>query len=162
MNALEVIQPGAFTTVQDLGRFGYQKYGVSISGAMDRFALRVANLLVGNGEGQAALEATIVGPRLRALRDLRAAFTGADLSPQVNGRPVPMWTALPISEGEVISFGFPRSGCRAYLALQGGIDFPVVMGSRSVHTRSNLGGEGRALVQGDTLGICEAGVRGEE
>ena len=162
MNALEVLQPGAFTTVQDLGRFGYQKYGVSISGAMDRFALRIANLLVGNEEGEAALEATVLGPRLKALRDLRAAFTGADLSPQVNGRAVPMWSALPIAEGEVISFGLPRTGCRGYLALRGGIDFPLVMGSRSVHTRSNLGGEGRALVQGDLLGVREGRTGVEE
>ena len=113
MEALEVLQPGAFTTVQDLGRYGYQKYGVSISGAMDRFALRVANLLVGNEEREAALEATVMGPKLRALRNLRVAFTGADLSAQVNGRPVPMWSALEIGKGEVISFGYPESGCQS-------------------------------------------------
>ncbi len=89
MNALEVIQPGAFTTVQDLGRYGYQKYGVSISGAMDRFALRIANLLVGNEEGEAAVEATLMGPKLRAMTKLRAAFTGADLSPAVDAKPAP-------------------------------------------------------------------------
>ena len=88
MEALEVLQPGAFTTVQDLGRYGYQKYGVSISGAMDRFALRVANLLVGNREGEAAIEATVVGPKLKALENLRIAFTGGDLSPEVNGKTV--------------------------------------------------------------------------
>jgi antagonist of KipI len=155
MEALEVLQPGAFTTVQDLGRYGYQKYGVSISGAMDRFALRVANLLAGNEEREAALEATVVGPKLRALRNLRVAFSGADLSAQVNGKPAPMWSALEIGKGEVISFGYPKSGCRTYLALHGGIDFPVVMGSRSVHTRSKLGGEGRALIKGDVLGVKE-------
>ncbi|MGA2959338.1 MAG: KipI antagonist, partial [Thermodesulfobacteriota bacterium] len=104
MEALEVLQPGAFTTVQDLGRYGYQKYGVSISGAMDRFALRVANLLVGNREGEAAIEATVVGPKLKALENLRIAFTGGDLSPEVNGKTVPMGHTLDIKEGDVISF----------------------------------------------------------
>jgi len=158
MQALEVLQPGAFTTVQDLGRYGYQKYGVSISGAMDRFALRVANLLVGNEEGEAAIEATVVGPKLKALKNLRIAITGGDLSPQANRKTVPMWRTLNIKEGEVISFGFPKSGCRAYIAVGGGIDLPLVMGSRSIHTRSNLGGDGRPLMKGDVLGKMDSGA----
>jgi len=162
MDALEVIQPGAFTTVQDLGRYGYQKYGVSPSGAMDRFALRVANLLAGNEEGEAAIEATLLGPRLRALAELRVAFTGADLSPAVDGRPVAMWRAVRVARGSVLSFGAPRSGCRAYLAIGGGIDFPVVMGSRSIHVRSGLGGDGRALAGGDVIKIKDPGDRGEK
>ncbi|HWU40714.1 MAG TPA: biotin-dependent carboxyltransferase family protein, partial [Candidatus Acidoferrum sp.] len=162
MRAFEVIQPGAFTTVQDLGRYGYQKYGVSISGAMDRFALRVANLLAGNGEGEAAVEATLIGPKLKALMKLRVAFTGADLSPALDGQPVPMWRAVEVGKGSLISFGAPKSGCRGYLAVAGGIDFPVVMGSRSIHTRSHLGGEGRALAKGDILKIKESGIRNGE
>jgi antagonist of KipI len=162
MKALEVLQPGAFTTIQDLGRYRYQKYGVSISGAMDRFALRVANLLLGNEEGEAAIEATVVGPKLKALQKLRVAFTGADLSPAINGNPAPMWRTLKIQEGEVISFGPPKSGCRAYVAITGGIDFPLVMGSRSIHTRSNLGGKGRALVKGDVLAVRESGKKRAE
>jgi antagonist of KipI len=158
MLAFEVIQPGAFTTVQDLGRFGYQKYGVSICGAMDRFAFRVSNLLVGNEEQEAAIEATIIGPKLKILGKMRVAITGADLSPEMDGKPAPMWRAFYASEGSILSFGAPKSGCRAYLAAAGGIDFPVVMGSRSIHTRSNLGGKGRALVKGDILKIGEAGV----
>ena len=162
MEALEVLQPGAFTTVQDLGRYGYQKYGVSISGAMDRFALRVANLLVGNKEGEAAIEATVVGPKMKALENLQVAFTGGDLSPAVNGKTVPMWGTLNIIKGDVISLGFPKSGCRAYVAVGGGIDFPLVMGSRSIHTRSNLGGNGRALIKGDVLTIKDSGPRIQE
>jgi len=162
MDAFEVIQPGAFTTVQDRGRYGYQKYGVSISGAMDRFALRVANLLVGNGEGEAAVEATLIGPKLKALMKLRVAFTGADLSPAIDGQPAPMWRTVDVGEGSVISFGAPRSGCRGYLAAGGGIDFPVVMGSRSIHTRSHLGGNGRALAKGDVLKIKDSGARFQE
>ncbi len=159
MKALEVLQPGAFTTVQDLGRYGYQKYGVSISGAMDRFALRVANLLVGNKEEEAAIEATVVGPKLEALENLRVAITGGDLSPQVNGKTMPMWRTLNIKKGDVISFGFRKNGCRAYVAAGGGIDLPLVMGSRSIHTRSNLGGNGRALIKGDVLKITDSGTR---
>ena len=162
MEALEVLQPGAFTTIQDLGRYGYQKYGVSISGAMDRFALRIANLLVGNEEGEAAMEATVVGPKLKALQDSRLAFGGADLSPAINGNPAPMWRALKIQAGDVISFGLPKGGCRAYLAIAGGIDIPLVMGSRSIHTRSNLGGKGRALLKGDVLAVRDPGRRQAE
>jgi antagonist of KipI len=162
MRAFEVIQPGAFTTVQDLGRYGYQKYGVSISGAMDRFALRVANLLVGNGEGEAAVEATLIGPKLKALMKLRVTFTGADLSPAVDRNPAPMWCTVNVAEGSVISFGTPKSGCRGYLAVAGGIDFPVVMGSRSIHTRSHLGGNGRALTKGDVLKRKDSGFRNQD
>jgi len=155
VDALEVLQPGAFTTIQDLGRYGYQKYGVPISGAMDRFALRVANLLVGNEEGEAAVEVTIIGPKLQALQNLWVAFTGADLSPEINGMASPMWRTLNIQKGDTISFGAPKSGCRAYVAFAGGIDLPVVMGSRSIHTRSNLGGNGRALFKGDVIRVRE-------
>jgi len=162
MRAFEVMSPGAFTTVQDLGRYGYQKYGVSICGAMDRFALRVGNLLVGNEEGEAAIEATVIGPKLKILGRMGVAFTGADLSPEVEGKPAPMWRALDVAEGSVLSFGAARSGCRAYLAVSGGIDFPVVMGSRSVHTRSNLGGSGRALAKGDVIQIKETGISNQE
>ncbi len=166
MCVFEVIQPGAFTTVQDLGRYGYQKYGVSISGAMDRFALRMANLLVGNDEGEAAIEATIIGPKLKTLGRMRMAITGADLSPEIGGNPLGLWRTLDIPEKGTLSFGAWRSGCRAYLAVAGGIDFPVVMGSRSIHTRSNLGGNGRTLLKGDIIkgrnsefGIQESGAR---
>lgn len=162
MRAFEVIQPGAFTTVQDLGRYGYQKYGVSISGAMDRFALRVANLLAGNDEGEAAVEATIIGPRLKALGKIRVAITGADLSPEIDGIATPMWRTLDVPEGSILSFGALKSGCRAYLAVSGGIDFPLVMGSRSIHTRSNLGGKGRPLVKGDVIKGKDSGIRIQE
>ncbi len=159
MEALEVLQPGPFTTVQDLGRYGYQKYGVSISGAMDKFALRVANLLVGNEEGDAAMEATVGGPKLKALQNLRVACTGAGLCPAINGKPAPMWRVLEIQKGEIISFGPPQNGCRAYVAVAGGIDIPLVMGSRSIHTRSNLGGNGRALIKGDIIKRKDSGIR---
>lgn len=160
MEALEVIYPGAFTTIQDLGRYGYQKYGVSISGAMDKFSFRVSNILVGNAENEAAIEVTLIGPKLLALENLIISITGADLSPQINGFSVPNWCALEIKKGDIISFGKPQSGCRAYIAVAGGIDFPIVMGSRSIHTRSQLGGNGRALIKGDIIGIKNR-IRGD-
>jgi len=154
----EVILPGVLTTIQDRGRYGYQQYGVSVSGAMDKFAMRLANLLAGNDDGEAALEITIVGPKLRALRACRIAITGADLSPQINGHPLAMWQPAEMREADVLSFGAARSGCRAYLAVSGGIEAPLTMGSRSTHILSKLGGiNGRALVKGDRLSIRTAG-----
>lgn len=160
MEGLEIIHPGAFTTIQDLGRYGYQKYGVPISGAMDKFAHRVSNILVGNDEGEATIEVTLIGPKLLALQNLIISITGADLSPQINGYPVQNWCTLEVKKGEIVSFGRPQCGCRAYIAVAGGIDFPLVMGSRSVHTRSQLGGKGRALIKGDTIKIKKTKISG--
>ena len=156
MEALEVLQRGALTTVQDKGRYGYQQYGVSISGAMDKFALRVANLLVGNDDGEAALEITLLGPKLKFLKDLKIAITGGNLQPLVNGKPIAMWHALDVTAGDILSFGAPKSGCRAYLAMYGGLDIPLTMGSRSTHVLANLGGLGRPLNKGDVLKVKDA------
>lgn len=154
MEAFEIVEPGVITSIQDLGRYGYQKYGVSVSGAMDKFALRVGNLLVGNDEGEAGIEMTIRGPRFRVLNDLMAAFTGGEFCPRINGNPVRMWQSLLLNRGDMISFsaGVPKSGFRAYMAISGGIDVPLVMGSRSTHALSKLGGlEGRPLARGDVV-----------
>lgn len=160
MEVFEVVQPGLLTTVQDKGRHGYQQYGVPVSGAMDSYALMVANLLVGNGEGDACLEITVLGPRLRILGDTVVSITGADLSPVVNNNPLPMWEAVKVCSGDTISFGHPERGCRSYLAVAGGIDVPEVMGSRSTYVKSRLGGlEGRPLRSGDRLRAGE--TRGE-
>ena len=154
MDGIEVIEGGIFTTVQDLGRYGYQQYGVPVSGALDPFALRVANLLVDNQEGAAGLEVTLVGARLRFLADIIVAVTGGDTGPHLDHRPVPMWQAIAVPKGSVLSFDQVRDGIRAYLAVAGGIDIPPVLGSRSTYTRSRLGGvEGRTLVLGDVLPI---------
>jgi antagonist of KipI len=159
VNVWEVIQPGALTTIQDLGRYGYQQYGVSISGAMDKFSLRAANLLVGNDDGAPGLEITVIGPKLRALQPGRIAITGADLSPQINGNPLSMWLSAEVKEGDILSFGSRKNGCRAYLAFGGGgVDAPVAMGSYSTHIGSKLGGfNGRALAKGDLLSIRRPG-----
>lgn len=152
--ALEVLEGGLLTTVQDLGRYGYERFGVPVAGAMDPFALQAANILVGNDPGEAALEITLVGPRLRATDSCLIAVAGADLSPRVNGREVPMWMAVFVRKGWLIGFGERKTGCRAYLAVAGGIDVPLVMGSKSTYLRGGFGGfEGRALKEGDLIPI---------
>ncbi|MDP6101616.1 MAG: KipI antagonist, partial [Dehalococcoidia bacterium] len=140
MGIFEVIQPGPLTTVQDLGRYGYQQYGVPVSGAMDNYALRIANLLVGNNEGAAGLEITLLGPQLRFLEATVVAITGANLSPMLNNNPLPMWEAVVVGCKATISFHWPKRGCRSYLAMAGGIDIPKVMGSRSTYIKSQIGG----------------------
>jgi len=150
--ALEVLEGGMLTTVQDLGRYGCQRYGVPVAGAMDPFALQAGNALVGNSLGEAALEITIVGPKLRATASCLIAVTGADLSLRVNGRPLPSWMAVFVRRGWVIEFGERKRGCRAYLAVAGGIDVPPIMGSKSTYLRGGFGGfEGRALKKGDII-----------
>jgi biotin-dependent carboxylase-like uncharacterized protein len=152
VDAIEVIDGGFFTTVQDLGRYGYQRYGVPVSGAMDLFALRVANLLVGNPQSAAALEITLAGPQLRFLADAVVVITGADLQPQIDDRPVPTWRPFAAPDGAVLSFGAARDGLRAYLGIAGGIDVPVVLGSRSTFVKGGIGGvEGRPLRSGDRV-----------
>jgi biotin-dependent carboxylase-like uncharacterized protein len=153
MDILEVLDGGLQTTVQDRGRYGYQRYGVPVSGALDQYALRVANRLAGNDDGAAGLEITLVGPRLRFLAGTVVALTGANLSPRLDGAPMPMWDPCAVAAGSVLSFGDAVDGVRAYLAVaSGGIDVPLVLGSRSTHVRSKLGGvAGRAVQAGDRL-----------
>ncbi|MBS0167962.1 MAG: biotin-dependent carboxyltransferase [Nitrospira sp.] len=149
---IHVLKSGWLTTVQDLGRYGYQHYGVSVSGAMDSFSTIVANRLVGNPDQAAVLECTLKGPELRFERDTVIAITGADLSPTIDGHNVPMWECILIPLGSRLHFGIPRAGARAYLAVAGGIDVPLVLGSRSTHCASETGGlQGRPLKQGDIL-----------
>ena len=160
---LEIVDGGMLTTVQDLGRWGYQRFGVPISGAMDPFALRAANILVGNEEGAACLEITVLGPLVKLLADTWIALTGGDLTPMLDGEPVPMWRTVAVGSGSVLSFGGPKDGLRAYLAVAGGIDVPVLMGSRSTYFRASMGGyEGRALKASDVLKASEPGGQYEE
>jgi biotin-dependent carboxylase-like uncharacterized protein len=151
---IEVVKPGLSTTVQDLGRPGWYHLGIPISGAMDRQSLRAANLLVGNDEGAATLEITFLGPELRFTRAALVAVTGAELPPKVDGAARPTWTAFRVEAGETLSFDFLKAGARAYLAVAGGIDVPVVLGSRSTYTLGALGGhQGRKLEAGDVLPV---------
>lgn len=147
-----VVKSGWLTTVQDLGRYGYQQYGVSVSGAMDSFSIIVANRLVGNPDHAAVLELTLKGPELQFRQDTVVAITGADLSPTIDGNSAPLWESIAIQRGSRLSFGKPQSGSRAYLAIAGGIDVPLVLGSRSTHCASETGGfRGRPLRAGDVL-----------
>jgi len=150
--AAKIITPGLSTTVQDLGRPGYYHLGIPLSGGMDRFALKVANWLVGNDEGAAVLEAVFMGPEIEFTAPATVAVTGGDLPPKVNGEERPGWEAFPVKAGDRLSFGYLKSGARAYIAVTGGFDVPVVLGSRSTYTLGALGGhEGRALKAGDEL-----------
>jgi len=143
-----VDKPGLYTTYQDLGRVGYLKYGVPASGALDRFALQVGNLLVGNERGAAGLEVTMQGPELIAQESFVMAVTGGDLSPMINGKRIALWKSVLIKKGKVLEFGKPRTGVRAYLTVSGGIQSSKYMGSRSVYEPAGLG---RPLQKGDEL-----------
>jgi len=159
--AVKILAPGLSTTVQDLGRPGYYHLGIPISGGMDRFALSVANMLVGNDEGAAVLEAVFLGPEIEFTQAATVAVTGADLPPKVNGDERPTWEAFAVKPGDKLSFGFLKSGARAYIAISGGIDVPVKLGSRSTYTLGALGGhEGRALKAGDVLPLGQGAVGG--
>jgi biotin-dependent carboxylase-like uncharacterized protein len=155
MSVLAVATPGAYSTVQDRGRFGYQHLGVPVSGALDPFAYRVANLLAGNPQGAAALELTVLGPRLEALAGCCVALAGADMGARLNGQALDNWRSVRLAAGDVLEFHQVRSGCRAYLAVAGGVDVPPVMGSRSTYAGGGIGGlDGRPLRAGDLLAAC--------
>lgn len=152
--AVKVIKPGLSTTVQDLGRPGYYHIGIPLSGGMDRLALKAANLLVGNKEGAAVLEAVFMGPELQFTDEATVAVTGAELPPRVNGELRPTWMSFKVKKGQTLSFDFLKKGARAYVAVSGGVDVPVVLGSRSTYTLGALGGfKGRKLEAGDKLPI---------
>jgi biotin-dependent carboxylase-like uncharacterized protein len=152
--AVKVISPGLSTSVQDLGRPGYYHLGIPEGGGMDRFATRIANLLVGNDPGAALLEATFMGPELEFTEAATVAVTGGELPPKVNGEERPTWESFPVKAGDRLSFGYLKGGARAYIAISGGIDVPVVLGSRTTYVLGALGGfEGRVLKAGDELPI---------
>lgn len=160
--AFAVIAPGLQTTVQDLGRPGMGRYGISPGGAADRASLVAANRAVGNPDGAAALEITLTGPTLRAMRPLRIAVAGADLGATVNGFPLTSGHPYDLRAGDLVAFdpAIPGRGLRAYLAVAGGIDVPLVMGSRATDLTAGMGGlDGRALQAGDLLrrGTARAG-----
>ena len=156
---VKVLKPGLATTVQDLGRPGHFHLGIPVGGAMDRLAFRAANLLVGNEESAAGLEAVFLGPELEFERHTRIAITGADMPILLDGEEQPAWTTLEIRTGQVLSFGYLRAGARIYIAVAGGIDVPVVLGSRSTYLVGEMGGfEGRAIQAGDRLPVGAPGA----
>ncbi|MFN3766163.1 MAG: biotin-dependent carboxyltransferase family protein [Aliihoeflea sp.] len=156
--AVKVINPGLLTSVQDLGRPGYFHLGIPTSGAMDSYALRAANLLVGNEEGAAGLEAVFVGPKLEFTQDSVVAVTGAEMPVRIDGQEHPGWSAISVKAGQTLSFDYLKSGARIYIAIAGGIDVPVALGSRSTYPIGALGGfKGRAIAAGDELPVGKAG-----
>jgi len=152
--SITVLRPGLLTTIQDLGRNGFQKHGVIVSGGMDSYSLRLANILVGNDEAEAVLEMTIMGPSLRLEQDCLLAITGGNLSPTVDGVTVPMGRPVYVKKASILKFGACKTGCRAYLAVAGGYGIPEVLGSKSTYLRAGLGGfQGRSLQKDDVLSI---------
>lgn len=157
--AIEIKQPGLLTTVQDRGRTGYYHLGIPQGGALDQYSYEIANALVGNQGGEAVLECTYMGPEFTADADTIIAVTGAPVDIFINGEAAPMWTALQISAGSTVKFGFLTKGVRFYVAFAGGIDVPEVMESRSTYLLGGLGGfEGRKLDAGDKLPLTTPGT----
>lgn len=151
---VEVLHAGMFTTVQDLGRSYYQQFGVPVGGAMDKNALRLINMLVGNEENEAGLEMTILGPKLLIKKTTLLAIGGADMEPLLNGERIPLWRPILAEEGSMLCFGKVKSGCRAYVTFAGGIHIERTMGSKSTYIRAAIGGiEGRMLKKGDCFQI---------
>ncbi|WP_321889269.1 5-oxoprolinase subunit C family protein [Paraburkholderia bannensis] len=149
---IEILSSSALATVQDRGRDGYLRYGVGMAGAMDRLALAVGNLLLGNAEDAASIEIPVFPFRVRFLEDLSFAVTGADGAAKLGDRPVLPWWTLHAKRGDVLTIGVPEQGARCYLSLAGGVDVPVVLGSRSTQLRGEFGGfEGRPLKKGDVV-----------
>ncbi|OMQ42018.1 biotin-dependent carboxyltransferase family protein [Ensifer sp. 1H6] len=160
--AIKVLHHGLAITVQDLGRPGYFHLGIPLGGAMDRYAMRAANLLVGNEEGAAGLEAVFLGPKLEFTEDTLVAVTGADMPAKVDGVEQPGWTAFPVRAGQTLTFDFLKSGARIYIAVAGGIDVPLALGSRSTYPIGALGGyNGRPLAPGDELPVGAGNGSGE-
>ena len=158
--SVKVIIPGALTTVQDAGRYGYQSSGIQTSGVMDHKAYEEANALVGNTGGEAVLEATLFGGMMEVTADTVAAVTGADMEPKVNNVPCGMNRPVLLRAGDTLSLDMAKSGCRSYIAFAGGVDVPVVLGSRSTNMKCRMGGyKGRPLQTGDAF---ETGLWGEE
>ncbi len=157
--SITVLNPGLLTTVQDMGRIGYQQFGVSVSGVMDPRAAATANILVGNPEDEAVLECTMLGPQLRFDAANTIALTGGDLMASLDGQPVPTYRAIAVQAGQTLRFQAPKTGCRAYIAFTGGLDIPLVMGSRSTYMKAKIGGvQGGKLQKDDVIGFRAPGA----
>ena len=150
--AIEILHPGLASSLQDSGRYHWQHLGVPVCGAMDLFSHRLANALAGNTGDPATLEMTLQGAKIRFLRHAVIVLSGADLSPCIDDKPVPMLSPLQVPAGAILSFGHRRTGARCYLAVKGGFAAPEVMGSQSTSQGAGFGGyHGRRLQKGDVL-----------
>lgn len=154
---MTVISPGPLTTVQDSGRFGYMQSGFSPGGCMDTRSMKIANILVGNAPGEGVLEMTMMGAVLSFDCESVIAIAGADMKPTLNGEECPMYTAVAIKKGDELSFSRAESGMRTYLAVAGGFDLPLAMGSMSTNLKCKLGGfQGRKLQKGDEIPLRQS------
>ena len=157
--AIEITKPGLASSIQDAGRPGYYHLGIPLSGALDQYALIMANLLVGNDEGAAVIEATLMAPEMVFDADAVVAVTGAEATPRINGVNTERNTALALRAGDRLGFDFMRLGARLCIAVAGGIDVPLVLGSRSTYALGAIGGlAGRKLQAGDRLSIGTPGA----
>jgi antagonist of KipI len=155
--SMTIIKPGMLSSFQDMGRWGFQHLGVPVGGVMDTFSHRLANLLVGNLTDQATLEMTVTGPVIQFEHTACIALAGADLSPTINGKPIPMHRPLIVQPADTLRFGERRHGARTYMALHGGADIEAVLNSYSTQLRGQLGGyKGRALKTGDTIAFRQS------
>ncbi|MFC5699602.1 biotin-dependent carboxyltransferase family protein [Pseudomonas sp. GCM10022186] len=160
---IKVLKPGLATSVQDGGREGYYHLGIPPSGALDQFALRAANLLVGNAATAAVLECTLLGPQLEFQRDALVAVTGARMTPRLDGTEMPQDAAFRVRAGQVLGFDYIKAGARGYVAIDGGIAVPEVLGSRSTYGLGAIGGfQGRRLAAGDEVALGEPTGQGRE
>jgi antagonist of KipI len=160
---IEVLKGGLLTTVQDLGRPGYQRYGVVVGGAVDGFAARTANLLAGNEPNAALIEMALIGPELKFAADTLVAWGGADFDAKLGAAPLPKDRPVRVAAGQAVSFGPVKKGAMAWLAVAGGIDVPLLMGSRGTYRRAGVGGhEGRGLIPGDKLKVFPAPALAKE
>ena len=149
---IRVLKPGMLTTVQDLGRTGYQSQGFSVAGVMDVRSFKIANLLVDNPENETVLEFTLIGPTLEFTSDTIIAITGGDFNPTINGQPAPMYTAIYMHKGDILKFGSAVTGSRGYISFSSYLKIPTVMGSRCTNMKSSLGGfKGRKLQADDYI-----------
>lgn len=154
MCSLKVNNPGLLTTIQDIGRIGYGQYGIPTAGVMDNLSLQLANILVGNNSYEAALEITLIGPKIEFQSNLIIAITGGDITAKINEKEIEMYKTIYVNNGDILSFGKLVNGCRAYLAVSGGFDIESVMGSKSTYLRGALGGhKGRKLRMGDIISV---------
>jgi antagonist of KipI len=157
MSVIQVLEPGLFTTVQDLGREGFGPIGVSPSGAADAISLRIGNRLVGNPERAAGMEMTLLGGTFAFPDGAVLALTGSDFGAALDGAPVEIWSSFEVRPGQTLRLGPTRSGARCYLSVCGGIEVKLFLGSASTHILSGLGGhEGRSLRKGDVLSVGAA------
>ncbi len=151
---LEILEPGLSTTVQDRGRFGHYNVGIPQGGSMDQLSAEIVNALVGNSAEEAVLECTYLGPKFRTSAPAVIAVGGAPVDVKVNGTAAPQWEAIELAAGDEVAFGFLQGGTRYYVAVRGGIDVPVVLGSRSTYALGALGGYlGRKLAAGDEIPV---------